>query len=236
MKAVILAGGKGTRLAPYTTVFPKPMMPVGDIPILEVVIRQLSTAGFTDITLAVGHLAELLMAYFGDGSKLGVCLRYAREEMPLGTAGPLATIPGLDEPFLVMNGDLLTTLDYRELLSYHRAHGALATIATHERTVKIDYGVVEADADNRLIAYTEKPQLYYRVSMGIYIFEPDVVALLEPGRRFDFPDLVNLLLARGCPVRSYPFSGYWLDIGRPDDYQQAIDEFERMRDQFLRGA
>jgi NDP-sugar pyrophosphorylase family protein len=135
-----------------------------------------------------------------------------------------------------MNGDLLTTLDYRELLGYHRAHGALATIATHERTVKIDYGVVEADADNRLVAYTEKPQLYYRVSMGIYIFEPDVVALLEPGRRFDFPDLVNLLLARGGPVCSYPFSGYWLDIGRPDDYQQAIDEFERMRDQFLRGA
>ena len=236
MKAVILAGGKGTRLAPYTTVFPKPMMPVGDIPILEVVIRQLGAAGFTEIILAVGHLAELLMAYFGDGRKFGVRLTYAREETPLGTAGPLAHIPGLDETFLVMNGDLLTTLDYGELLAYHRAHRPLATIATHERVVQIDYGVVETETGNRIRAYTEKPRLGYRVSMGIYIFEPEVVHLLEPSRRFDFPDLVHLLLEQGAPVLSYPFAGYWLDIGRPDDYQQAVDEFERMRDQFLRGA
>ncbi len=235
MKAVILAGGKGTRLAPYTTVFPKPMMPVGDIPILEVVIRQLQAAGFDEITLAVGHLAELLVAYFGDGSKFGVRLTYAREETPLGTAGPLSVIAGLVETFLVMNGDLLTTLDYRELLAYHRQHGALATIATHERVVNIDYGVIDIGQDHSIVAYTEKPHLGYRVSMGIYIFEPQVVKLLELGARFDFPDLVNLMLGRGDKVVSYPFSGYWLDIGRPDDYQQAIDEFERMRGQFLKG-
>ncbi len=234
MRAVILAGGKGTRLAPYTTVFPKPMMPVGDMPILEVVIRQLGRAGFSDITLAVGHLAGLLLAYFGDGTQFGVQLHYAYEDQPLGTAGPLAGIPGLrDAPFLVMNGDLLTTLDYGALLTYHLEHGPMATIATHERVVHIDYGVIDDTADRRITAYTEKPTLPYRVSMGIYLFDPAVLDLLTPSVYCDFPDLVQRLLARDAPVLSYPFAGYWLDIGRPDDYQQAIDEFERMREQFL---
>lgn len=221
---------------PYTTVFPKPMMPVGDIPILEVVIRQLRIAGITDIILAVGHLSELLVAYFGDGHKWGVRLTYAREETPLGTAGPLSLMPGFDETFLVMNGDLLTTMDYRALLAHHHSSGALATIATHERTVQIDYGVLQIDNDERITEYTEKPSLAYRVSMGIYVFEPRVVDLLQKGVRFDFPDLVNLMLARGDRVVSYPFKGYWLDIGRPDDYHQAVDEFERMREQFLGGG
>ena len=234
MKAVILAGGKGTRLAPYTTVFPKPMMPVGDMPILEVVIRQLARAGFTDITLAVGHLAGLLLAYFGDGAQFGVRLTYAREDQPLGTAGPLAGIAGLrDAPFLVMNGDLLTTLDYGALLAYHQEQRPLATIATHERVVRIDYGVIDSDRAGRIVAYTEKPTLPYRVSMGIYLFDPAVLDLLTPGAYCDFPELVQRLLARDLAVLSYPFTGYWLDIGRPDDYQQAIDEFERMREQFL---
>ncbi|MDQ6692920.1 MAG: sugar phosphate nucleotidyltransferase [Chloroflexota bacterium] len=235
MRAVILAGGKGTRLAPYTTVFPKPMMPLGDIPILEVVLRQLCHAGFTDITLAVGHLAELLVAYFADGDKFGVRLTYAREETPLGTAGPLSVIEGLDETFLVMNGDLLTNIDYRDLLAYHRSRGALTTIATHERTVEIDYGVLDVSSSERVTAYTEKPTFTYRVSMGIYIFEPRVISLLEPGARLDFPDLVRLMLDRGEQVESYHFSGYWLDIGRPDDYQRATDEFERLRGDFLKG-
>ncbi len=234
MKAVILAGGKGTRLAPYTTVYPKPMMPVGDIPILEVGIRQLCWAGFTDITLAVGHLAELIISYFGDGKRFGVRLTYAREDAPLGTAGPLATIPDLDSTFLVMNGDLLTTINYCDLLAFHRAHAPVATIATHERVVHVDYGVIETAASNRITGYTEKPNLPYRVSMGIYVLQPQAVALLEPGVPCDFPDLVHRMLDCGLPVMSFPFSGYWLDIGRLDDYHQAVDEFEQMREPLLR--
>jgi len=138
MKAVILAGGRGTRLAPYTTILPKPLMPIGDKPILDIVIRQLRYYGFTDITLAVGYLAELLVAYFGDGDRFGVTIRYSREEQPLGIAGPIALVDGLDEPFLVMNGDVLTTLNFSELMAFHRSSGAIATIATYPRSVKID--------------------------------------------------------------------------------------------------
>ena len=233
MRAVILAGGRGTRLRPYTTIFPKPLMPVGDMPILEIVIRQLKHAGITDIVMAVGHLAELLEAYFGDGSRLGVRITYSREETPLGTAGPLALIPGLDETFLVMNGDVLTTIDYTALIAEHRRSGALATIATHRRDVRIDLGVIETDASGRLTDYIEKPTYHYRVSMGIYIFEPAVLGYVTPGQRLDFPELILRLLAADQPVQSFPFDGYWLDIGRPDDYEQAIEEFERLKTLFL---
>lgn len=233
MRAVILAGGRGTRLRPYTTVFPKPLMPIDDTPILEVVIRQLKHAGITDIVMAVGHLAELLEAYFGDGSRWGVHIAYSREEQPLGTAGPLALIPGLDETFLVMNGDVLTTLDYRALIAEHHSRGGIATIATYARNVKIDLGVIETDGAGRLTDYIEKPTYHYRVSMGIYIFEPAVHAYIEYGQRLDFPDLIHRLLRAGRPVQSYLFDGYWLDIGRPDDYEQAIEEFARLREQFL---
>jgi len=233
MRAVILAGGRGTRLRPYTTVFPKPLMPIGDMPILEIVIRQLRRAGITDIVMAVGHLAELLEAYFGDGSRLDVRIVYSREETPLGTAGPLALIPGLNETFLVMNGDVLTTIDYIALIAAHRRSGALSTIATHRRDVKIDLGVIETEASGRLTDYIEKPTYHYRVSMGIYVFEPAVLDYIPPGQRFDFPELILRLLRASQTVQSYPFDGYWLDIGRPDDYEQAIDEFERLKDQFL---
>ncbi len=233
MRAIILAGGKGTRLAPYTTIFPKPLMPIDDVPILEVVLRQLRASGFRRVTLAVGHLAELLVAYFGDGSRLGVEIDYAREDEPLGTAGPLALIPGLDDTFLLMNGDVLTDLDYRELVAYHRRQGGVATIATYRRDVKVDLGVIEVDGDHRLVGYTEKPTLSYRVSMGIYVFEPSVLRYITPGQRLDFPDLVHELLAAGERVNSYPFDGYWLDIGRPDDYQRAVDEFIQRRAELL---
>lgn len=234
MRAVILAGGKGTRLKPYTTVFPKPLVPIDDMPILEVVIRQLKSNGFTSVTMAVGHLAELLMAYFGDGSKLGLKIDYSKEETPLGTAGPLAMIPGLTDTFLVMNGDILTTLRYRDLIAYHIQKGAAATIAMHERQVKIDLGVIETNAENDLTGYIEKPTYQYRVSMGIYVFSPAVLAYIRPGERLDFPDLVKLLLSKGEKVAGYPFSGYWLDIGRPDDYEQAVEEFSRLRGEFLK--
>ena len=233
MRAIILAGGKGTRLAPYTTVFPKPLVPVGDMPILEIVVRQLRRAGVAHITMAVGHLANLLMAFFGDGGRLGLHIDYSLEDTPLGTAGPLALIEGLDDTFLVMNGDVLTTLDYMALVAYHRQRRAVATIAMHQREVKIDLGVIRVDETNRVVQYVEKPALDYLVSMGVYVFEPTVLRHIERGTRLDFPELIWKLLAADQVVAGFPHSGYWLDIGRPDDYARAVEEFETMRSQLL---
>lgn len=233
MRAVILAGGKGTRLAPYTTVLPKPLMPIGEMPILEIVIRQLARHGFTELTLAVGYLAELLMAYCGDGSKFNVKLDYSREELPLGTAGPLALVPDLQDTFLVMNGDLLTTIDYRAMLQNHRERGAIATIACYQRDVKIDLGVIEVTPDNWVSNYIEKPTYHYTVSMGIYIFEPAVLQYISKNRKLDLPELVIKLQSMGERVNVFNFEGYWLDIGRHDDYETAIEEFSRHRQQFL---
>ncbi len=233
MRAVILAGGKGTRLAPYTTVLPKPLMPIGDMPILEIVIRQLEKHGFNDLTLAVGYLAELLMAYCGDGSKFNVKLNYSREEQPLGTAGPIALVPDLNDTFLVMNGDLLTTIDYGAMLKYHKQRGALATVACYQRDVKIDLGVIEVDADNWVTNYIEKPTYHYSVSMGIYVFEPQVLNYLEKNQRLDLPELVLKLMKDNKKVNVFNFDGYWLDIGRHDDYERAIEEFAQHREKFL---
>jgi len=233
MRAVILAGGKGTRLAPYTTVLPKPLMPIGEMPILEIVIRQLERHGFDDLTLAVGHLAELLMAYCGDGSKFNVKLGYSREEQPLGTAGPIALVPNLDDTFLVMNGDLLTTVDYGAMLKYHRKRGAVATIACYQRDVKIDLGVIEIGADNWVSNYIEKPTYRYSVSMGIYLFEPAILQYIKPNQRLDLPELMMNLMRDGRRVNVFNFDGYWLDIGRHDDYEKAIEEFSTHRKDFL---
>jgi NDP-sugar pyrophosphorylase family protein len=233
MRAVILAGGKGTRLAPYTTLLPKPLMPIGEMPILEVIIRQLKRAGITHITIAVGHLANLLMAFFDDGKKYGVTIDYSLEDQPLGTAGPLALIDNLDSTFLLMNGDVLTTIDYSALLDYHRRRKAMATIAMHARSVQIDLGVIETDSDHLLTGYIEKPTYHYNVSMGIYVFEPQVLAHIERGTYIDFPALIWKLLEAKEAVAAYPYEGYWLDIGRPEDYAHAVEEFDRLRDQFL---
>lgn len=235
MRAVILAGGKGQRLRPYTTVLPKPLMPIGDMPILEVVLRQLKAAGVTRVTMAVGYLAELLQAFFGDGRRLGLQIDYSFEDKPLGTVGPLALIPALadEREFLMMNGDVLTTIDYGQLVERHRASGAEITIATYRREVKIDFGVIETDAAGMLSGYVEKPRFDYRVSMGIYCFSPGVLRELRAGDYCDFPDLVKRLVAAGRKVASYPFEGYWLDMGRPDDYATAIEEFESRRHEFL---
>lgn len=232
-RAIILAGGKGTRLAPYTTVFPKPLMPLGETPILEIVLRQLAARGFGRATLAVGHLAELMEAFFGDGSKFGIAVDYSREQQPLGTAGPLAMIADLAEPFLVMNGDVLTTLDYGTFLAEHAASGAVASVATKKRTTRIDFGIVETDASDDITGYIEKPEHEYRVSMGVYAFSPEAREHIEPGERLDFPDLILRLLAAGGRVRSVPFEGYWLDIGRHDDFARAQEEFQAKRAEFL---
>jgi NDP-sugar pyrophosphorylase family protein len=225
MKAVILAGGKGTRLKPYTTVFPKPLMPINDKPILEIVIRQLKLHGFGEVIITVGHLSELIITFFGDGSKFGVEIDYSREDKPLGTAGGLGLIKKeLNETFLMMNGDVLTTLDFSDLVNYHKRNGAIATIALNKRDVYIDFGVVEVDKANNIVGYTEKPKMDYLVSMGVYIFEPRVLEYIKLTKYLDFPDLIKRLISNGEIVNGYVYDGYWLDIGRPDDYEKANRE------------
>ena len=236
MKAIILAGGKGARLAPYTTVLPKPLMPVDDRPILDIVIRQLITHGVSEIIISVGYLAELLEAYFQDGSKIGIPIKYARESEPLGTAGPLSLIAkefDLSEPFLMMNGDVLTTVNYRNLISHHSDNEAALTIAMHTKQEKVNLGVMHVNDRNELTDYIEKPVLDYNVSMGIYVCDPVVLVFIEPDVRLDFNDLVLRLLAEKQRVIAYPSSDYWLDIGRPDDYQKATETFIEHRAEFL---
>jgi NDP-sugar pyrophosphorylase family protein len=233
MKAVVLAGGKGTRLSPYTQILPKPLMPIGDMPILEVLIKQMKRHGVTDIILTVGHLSHLLESYFQDGSRYGVNIHYSHEEQPLGTAGPLSLIEGLDGTFLVTNGDVLTALDLSELVDFHRKEGACATIAMHEREVKIDLGVIRLNGGLEVEGYIEKPSMDYRVSMGVYAFEPEVLKYIPRAQYLDFPDLVHRLLEAGERVMGFPYNGYWQDLGRPDDYQQARSDFETLKPEIL---
>jgi NDP-sugar pyrophosphorylase family protein len=208
-------------------------MPIGERPILDIVLRQLAAAGYDRITLAVGHLAELIMAYCGDGSRYGVELVYSREEAPLGTAGPIALAAPFDETFLAMNGDLLTTIDFGGMLRIHRQRGNAATIATFPREVTIDLGVIEADDDDRVTGYLEKPRFSYSVSTGIYLFEPVVLEHIPRGERYDLPDLILHLVRTGLPVGRYAVHGQWLDIGRHDDYAEAVSVFEAHRGEFL---
>lgn len=233
MRAVVLAGGKGRRLEPYTITFPKPLVPVDNMPILEIVMRQLAAAGFGRVTMAVGHLAELLMAYFQDGSRWGVQIDYSREKSPLGTVGPLRLIEDLPETFLVMNGDVLTTLKYDRLLQYHLDSNADLTIACHRCRTKVDLGIIEFGDDLQVTGYREKPTLSYQVSMGVYVFNRSVLELVTPGAYLDFPQMVDLLVQRGSRVKVYLSDDVWLDIGRPEDYARASQTFAQLRDQFL---
>jgi NDP-sugar pyrophosphorylase family protein len=236
MKAVILAGGKGSRLAPYTKVIPKPLMPIGDMPIMEVLLHQIKRAGVDEVIISVGHMSGLLRAFFQEGERFGTSIRYSYEQTPLGTAGPLALVDGLDDTFLVMNGDVLTTLDFSELLKFHRESKALVTIAMYNRQVKIDLGVLKINDDHQITGYIEKPTYDFQVSMGVYVFEPSVLKYIPFQQHYDFPTLIMRLLEVGERVVGYPFSGYWQDLGRPDDYEQAILDFETMRAQFLVGG
>jgi NDP-sugar pyrophosphorylase family protein len=240
---VILAGGKGTRLAPLTLVLPKPLVPLVDGPIIDVLLQQLGRQGFGSATLAVGHMADLITAYCGDGSRYGMSLDYLHEDEPLGTVGPLAYLPeeALAGPLLVMNGDLLTTLRFTDLVAAHRSTGAVATIAVYQRPVKMEFGVLDvgrelAEGALEVTSYREKPEMSALVSMGIYVFEPQALEYVEKGVPFDLPDLIQALLADGRTVGAYPFDGYWLDIGRHSDYQQAIDDFEAIRPMLLAPA
>ena len=233
----MLAGGRGMRLRPYTTVLPKPLMPIGDRPILDIVIRQLKAAGFDRVTISTGYLAELIEAFFRDGEQYGIPIDYFREQDALGTVGALSMIDGLEAAdFLVMNGDVLTDLDYSALLDRQIAGSDAATIATKKRDVQISLGVLmfgdEAD-DTRLTSYMEKPRVRYEASMGVYCFAPRVLEHIEKEKRLDFPDLVLKLIAAGETVRAWRSDDYWLDIGRHDDYELAMDEFEQVRSRLI---
>jgi len=233
MMAVILAGGKGTRLKPFTMSIPKPLLPLGDVPILEILLKQLARAGFTRIVMTLGHMAPVFQAYFGNGAKLGLKISYVIEEEPLGTAGPLRLIPDLDENFLVMNGDLLTTLDFRDLLQFHCQNKAWGTISLQKRTVHIDYGVVRTAADGTLAEYVEKPTIPYEVSMGINLLNRNCAQFIPASGKYDMPQLMADMRQAGHRVMCYRPDCYWKDIGRFDDYQEASADFEANASRFL---
>jgi len=231
-KAVVLAGGRGTRLAPYTSILPKPLMPVGDRAILELVVDQLEMSGINDITFCVGYLSHLIRAVFDHRDNDGVEIDYVHEHEALGTAGPLRLVDDLDETFIAMNGDVLTNLDYADLVRHHKQYGNALTIATHDRRIKIDYGVMHLEqlgmnghTQHRITEFQEKPEIVSTVSMGIYVMEPSVIDLVPEGQAFDFPDLVHALLEAGEPIGAYRYDGLWFDIGRKEDYEHAVAEW-----------
>lgn len=237
MKAVILAGGKGTRLAPYTTVYPKPMLPVGEKPILEIIVRQLVHYGIDDITLSVGYLAEIIEAYFQNGHSVppDTVLKYVKEKEPLGTAGAIGLVERPDDTFLVMNGDVLTTMDYSKLIAFHKENDAVVTIALAKKDISMDLGVVELDGGCTVKRYIEKPTYSFLDSMGIYVYEPEAVEYIKPNSYLDFPTLVTKLIEEGKKVVGYQTSHacYWIDMGRHGDYEKAVHDFSLRRKEFL---
>ena len=233
-RAVVLAGGKGARLRPYTVALPKPLMPLGDYPILEIIIRQLARHGFHHITLAVNHQADIIKAFFENGQKWGVRIDYSLETEPLSTIAPLRLIQDLPDHFLLMNGDVLTDLDMRALYQRHVAQDRLFTIAATHRLHTTDYGVLETDNANLLTGFSEKPTMRYMVCMGINVASRTILSKIPPGRKYGLDDLLlDLLRSREC-VHVEPYAGYWLDIGRPDDYMQASEQFEQNKGLFLK--
>lgn len=234
MRAIMLAGGKGTRLRPYTVVLPKPLMPIGEYPILEVIVRQLVHQGFTHITLAVNHQAEIIQAFFGNGSKWGITIDYSLEDQPLSTMGPLRLIQDLPENFLVMNGDILTDLNFKTFHDFHVAKQNIFTISAYQREVRSEYGVLHIDETDLLTGFQEKPVVRYDVSMGVYMVNRDVLKYIPAGQPYGFDHLMLDLIADNNPAGVKKFDGYWLDIGMPDDYETAIDMFGNNRSIFLR--
>lgn len=235
MKTIILAGGKGVQPVPYPYILPKPLMPIDGMPILEILLSRLSYSGLTDVTLTVGQLSQLFEAFFQDGKKWGLDLKYSLESEPLGTAGPLSLIEGLEkQTFLVANGDVLTDLEFGDMLSFHQREGGIATLAVYQRQVHIDLGTIRTNNMGWVVDYQEKPSFEFTATMGINIFEPKVMEYIPRRQHLDFPDLVLKLIAAGEKVVTYPHHGYWMDLGSPLDYQQAVKDFERMRNSFLK--
>lgn len=237
MQAIVLAGGKGTRLRPFTNVFPKPLMPLGaddPMPILEIVLRQLARFGFRDVTIITGYLKELIETFCGNGQRFGTRINYVRETSPLGTAGGLVLVERPTDPVLVLNGDILTTLDFAAMYDFHTSRGAAATIASFPRKVRIDFGVLEFAHDPHVLAgYSEKPEYSFQVSMGLYILDPTAWDHLRPGESLGMPDLLERMRADGRAVHCFRQDCHWLDIGRHDDYAAATELFESLRPQFL---
>ena len=236
MKAIVMAGGKGTRLQPFTASFPKPLVPLGDIPVLELVLRQLRAAGVTEVILAVNHLHHLIRAFCGDGSSFGLKISYILEDRPLGTAGPIAAVlDELGDDFIVTNGDLLTNFDVARMAQEHVEAADAASIAIFERDFKIDFGLVEVDDGMRLTGYREKPTYTHFVSMGLYVLQRKAVAPhLKAGVPLDMPQLMQSLMGEGKTVQCRRQDCLWLDIGRPDDYHTAQKLFEEHREMFLK--
>ncbi len=231
-RAIILAGGKGTRLLPYTVALPKPLMPIGDFPILEVIIRQLKKYGFTRITMAVNHQAEIIQAFFGNGSKWNIDIDYSLEDKPLSTMAPLKLIKDLPENFLVMNGDVLTDLDFEDFYSHHIKSKNIFTISSYQREVKSEFGVLNVNKNNDLVGFREKPVSIFNVSMGVYMVSKKSIDYIPKNTFYGFNHLMIDLIKNKKNPKVYNFDGYWLDIGRPDDYLQAIEEFDKMRKKF----
>jgi NDP-mannose synthase len=233
MRAVILAGGLGTRLRPYTTVLPKPLVPVGERPILEHILRRLHSSGVQRVDLCVGHLGDLIQAYFSQATALPdeLEVRWHWEREPLGTAGALRLVPDLTGTFIVMNGDILTTLEYQQLVAFHEQRGAALTVATHARRVDVDLGVIESDGE-RIVGYREKPRLDYEVSMGIYAYDERALAQLPEQGPCQFPELVQRLLDAGESVAAFRSDAAWFDIGTVAEHQRANEALEHMPDLF----
>ncbi|MEM8546557.1 MAG: sugar phosphate nucleotidyltransferase [Pseudomonadota bacterium] len=233
--AVILAGGKGTRLRPLTAVFPKPMVPLGHKPIIEVLLTKLKNSGLTDITISTGYLAELIMALCGNGEKFGLNISYVHEESPLGTAGSLSLIESLTGDAIIMNGDLLTTLSFQNMIAHHKAQEADVTIAIYQRDVRIDFGVVQTDDQMNFQGFSEKPTYHYDVSMGVNILSEKARSLITHNEYLDMPNLILKVHETGGKVCCYQEDCYWLDIGRMDDYAQAQTDFEANEERFMAG-
>ncbi len=229
-----MAGGKGTRLRPFTAVLPKPLVPIGEISILEMVLRQLRFYGFEQAIICVGHKAELIMAVVGDGKRFGLEVRYHLEEKPMGTVGALTQVTGLEENFLVMNGDICTDLDFSLLYRDHLEHGAAATVGCYQREEQIELGVLELDGNGgRVVGFQEKPIHHLWVAMGVNALQKRVIDLIPKNQLFGFDSLLHRMLTDGVPIRAFRFRGLWLDIGRPDDYEKIVVEFEANRYAYL---
>ena len=227
MQTIILAGGRGIRLDPFSRILPKPLFPIGDKPIAEILVHQLQLAGFNEIIMCLGYLADLIKLYFQDGSYYGLSIRYSVETEPLGTAGPLRMVSDLEENFLVINGDELTTLDFRALFEHHLAMKADMTVAVQKKSVSSSFGVLEI-TDGQVTAYSEKPTINYWASMGIYVINKRILSLIPENECFDMPDLVQRLLSEHAQVVSYESQDLWFDIGTMADLEKAKEEFKHL--------
>ena len=232
-RAIILAGGKGTRLKPYTIALPKPLVPIHEFPILEIIVRQLASQGFDHITITTNHLSDLIKAFFGNGSKWNIKIDYSLENKPLSTMGPLTLIKDLPDNFLIMNGDVLTDLNFKNFLEKHISEKNIFSISSYSRVEKSEYGVLELNGNNQLINFHEKPEHKIHVSMGVYAASKEILSSIPENTFFGFDHLMDKLIKHSILPKVFPFSGYWMDIGRPDDYQQASDDFDTMKNKLL---